>query len=240
MNLFSYRIAALAGLCFAGQTAFGQFSLNAVSTAADYAAGTSNVAQGSSTISTTPASNSAVSVASIAGVTTTESIAASLTDPSNGSITFNDGWNTVGIVNGAANVSGLSSYSFSVSSATTIDVAWNASFVSNFYDSGFGLWNVQMFVDGTQYVVNNGKWLPPAASGSWLVNLGAGAHTVQFQDFSNISGALGTQMSTLTETLNFSIAGPATMGGGGTTSTPSPAAALPFALGLLAHRRRRA
>lgn len=166
-----------------------------------------------------------------------QSASANIVDELTGSISFTEGWTTVGGGSqGFANFSPngtngnwASTYNFTTTQAETLTVSYKAAFTGS-DPTGFGLWNAWVYVDGTLYAPSS-TWVTPISSGSWTINLATtGAHSIQIQPISNISAGVPTESLTLNQTISWSA-----------TPAPEPMSMvlmLGGAVGLL--RRKRA
>ena len=172
-------------------------------------------------------------------VSTFQNVSANILSETSGSISFNEGWTSNLVNQGYANVyptlagsSAVSQYSFNLVGPSGLDVNYSASFTSTGAGTpGFGLWNTIVWIDGVaNYPTDPNKgWVTPLSSGSWHFNQSSGgAHTIGFQDFSNVSGGMGIESMQLHETLNFS-----------TAPTPEPGTLCGLGAGALALLRRR-
>lgn len=209
----SATLISLLPLVVTSQANIGDFNLNADARANNVNDGSTFFGNPQSlTFSGAPASGSVISTSpTLTGITVTQSIHASLLDSLNGSITFEDGFSATSLALGQMQFGAISDYTFEVASASILTTNYTASLLhSGIGLPYFGLYNIVMYVDGTPYYSPSAAsvgWVAPDTSGSWTVPLDAGVHTIGFQDIGNLYGQLDTRASSISETLNFSVAG---------------------------------
>jgi MYXO-CTERM domain-containing protein len=236
-------ILALAGLAVLSAGAFAQsFTLNVDPTVFD-----SGGTFGSDPQSTTFGSGGSGGIGTYVGgprsggfMSAYASVTANLVDPGDGTINFNDGYNTVnapssgGVNIGFADALATSDYSFTTFGTFSVTVTF-ASIVSSLENgvvdpTAFGMQDVYVGLDGN---VQTSPGFPAPPTGTYTFTGGAGNHVLSFDDSSNILGNLGTRTGTLSEQLTFTI-----------TPVPAPEpVSMAFlglgVVGLIARRARR-
>jgi len=219
--------SALLGACSIASA--GTFTLNADVAANNTNDGVTFVTDPHTATITDTGTASLASLVSIPGVTAFQNVTGTLIDNLNGSIQYNDGWNTNVQLGQVDMYAGLSTYNFTLTQNELLTMNWNS--VVGGSGDGFGLYDLAATVDSTtfsSYVMNPPLYIPQP-SGVWSINLGVGAHSIRFYDNGNIWGGLGVRNQQITDTLNFSMT---------PSSVPEPAALLSLSLGVVTLVRR--